>query len=250
MSDDSSRAILCPRCGALESPHNAACHRCGASLKPVAVKTAATRAWFDRPDVPVLGLRWLLVIHFAVVGLLTIRMGGTALEILLPGEAFSAALIRMGALHGVSVLAGGEWWRLGTAMFAHAGVLHLVFNAMALNAVGPETSRNLGFARFLVVYLLAGLAGNAASLWWNGAALFQVGASGAICGLMGSLHAIARMRGGAYQQIVQRMTTHWIVMTLLFGFLVTGVDNVAHVVGMIAGALLTRLVGIRRAWFA
>lgn len=246
----SGGAILCPRCGALESPRNAACHRCGGSLAPVARKVVEAATWLSRPDLPVLILRSLLFLHYIAVGWLTIARGGRPIELLWPGPEFAQALLALGAIQGHAVLVGGEWWRLATAMFAHFGILHLFFNTMALNAVGAETTRNLGPARFVLVYLLSGILANAASLWWNGLDFFQVGASGAICGLIGSLTMIARIRGGAYQQVVQRVTTQWIVMVLVFGFLVSGVDNVAHVVGMIAGALLTRMVGLRRSWMA
>lgn len=242
----SGGAILCPRCGALESPRNASCHRCGGSLAPVARTAVQAATWLTRPDLAVLVLRGVFFAHYMAVCWRTIARGGRPIELLWPGPEFQQALLSLGAIHGYAVLHGGEWWRLATAMFAHFGILHLIFNTIAINAVGPETARNLGSARFLVVYLFSGILANAASLWWNGPDFFQVGASGAICGLIGSLAMIARIRGGAYQQVVERVTTQWIVMVLLFGFLVSGVDNVAHVTGMILGAVLTRVVGLRR----
>ncbi len=245
-----TNAILCPHCGAIESPQNPVCHRCGRSLRAPERPKAEVARFLARPDLPVVGLRSVIFVHYVVVGLVAILAGARPLELLLPGELFAAALLKLGALSGAAVLQNGEWWRLFTAMFAHFGVLHLLFNTMALNAVGPETARNLGTARFLFVYLASGVLGNATSLWWHDGRLFQVGASGAICGLIGSLTMVARLRGGAYAQIVQRTTTQWIFMTLLFGFLISGVDNAAHIAGMVSGALLTRLVGLKRTWTA
>lgn len=255
-------AICCPHCGAIESMQSKACHRCGKLLhgkaphgkplisEPVSKGESRRRleTWVANPEFPVMVLRTLIGMHFAVVGALALAHGGRLMEVVAPGQAFQDALLQLGALSGTRVIENGEWYRLFTALFAHFGIIHLLFNSMALNAIGPETSRNLGPGRFMVVYLVAGVAGNAVSLWWHGAALFQVGASGAICGLMGSLYMIAVLRGGAYDAVVRRTVVRWIVMTVIFGFLVTGVDNAAHLAGMAAGALLTRLVGIRRSW--
>ena len=182
-------------------------------------------------------------VHFAVVLALTVGGGGSAIEAFAPGDRFATNLHLLGALRGVDVLMGGEWWRLVTAIFAHFGAIHLFFNSMALNAVAPEVERNLGRLRFLVVFLLGGGLANVLSLYWHGVAFFQVGASGAICALIGALYSIARMRGGMYDQIVTGVVKRWVMMIVIFGFLVPGVDNIAHLGGMAIGAILARIVG-------
>jgi rhomboid protease GluP len=207
------------------------------------VETAPIVWWWKREDFLLRSVQTLFGIHFAVVFALTLGSGGSPAEIITPGQRFAENLHLLGALRGVDVLLNGEWWRLLTAIFAHFGLIHLFFNSMALNAVQPEVERNLGRVRFLFVFLGGGLMANALSLFWNGLGLFQVGASGAICALIGALYMIARMRGGTYDQIVTGVVKRWVLWILVFGFLVPGVDNVAHIGGMIAGALLARIAG-------
>src|SRR5262245_31187047 len=76
----------------------------------------------------------------------------------------------------------GQWWRLLTATFLHIGFFHLMFNMWALSAFGPLVERQVGNVGFLVLYLVAGLVGSVASLWWN-PLLVSAGASGAIFGV-------------------------------------------------------------------
>lgn len=235
-------AICCPRCGAIESIAGVVCHRCGAPLRSV-VETTPIAWWWRREDFLLRSLQIGFGFHFALTLALTIYAGGSPAEAVSPGRHFAENLHRLGALRGVDVLMRGEWWRLLTAIFAHFGLIHLFFNSMALNAVLPEVERNLGRVRLLAVFLGGGFLANVVSLFWNGVSLFQVGASGAICALIGALYAIARMRGGMYDQIVAGVVKRWVLWILIFGFFVPGVDNAAHIGGMVAGAFLARFVG-------
>lgn len=240
-------AILCPHCGAIESIQSVTCHRCGGILGKVA-EPSEYFAFLRRDDVAVKTLQWIYSIVFLTTLVIAVQNGGTPLEAFLPGEAFQESIFRMGALSGVAVLQYGEWYRILTATFAHFGIIHLFFNSMALGAVGPESEKNLGKGRFVFVYLASGILANLVSLWWHHdvPTFQQVGASGAICGLMGSLYSVAKMRGGIYDQVVRRIVTRWIVLTVILGFALPGVDNVAHIAGMVSGMILTRLVGIQR----
>ncbi len=241
-------SLCCPHCGAIESVTSVVCHRCGKIIRKVA-DTGRVPAFLLREDATVKILQVVYTAFFLLALMMTIMSGGTPLEALWPGEAFNESIVRLGSMYGPMLIANGEWYRLLTATFLHAGLLHLLFNSMALGAVGPETEKQVGRWRFLVTYLVSGVAANAVSLFWHGGAIHQVGASGAICGLIGALYSIARMRGGVYDQIVRRIVTRWIVMTVLFGLLVPFVDNAAHISGMIVGALLARLLGLKKsAW--
>src|SRR5499425_2958094 len=97
------------------------------------------------------------------------------------------SLIQWGANYGPKTT-NGEWWRMFTAMFLHIGLLHLLFNMVALWNVGGFMERVLGPAGFLVLYLLSGLLGSVASVAWN-PFVVSAGASGAIFGLYGGLLA-------------------------------------------------------------
>lgn len=242
-------AICCPRCGAIESAASTVCYRCGHSFARPAEVNVAVNA-FKRPDLLVKALQVSFAVHFVATVAYAMWKGGTAIEAILPGDAFWNGLYALGALSDRAVMVDGEWWRLLTATFAHGGLIHLFFNSMALGAVGPESERNLGHGKFIAIYLVAAVASNLMSLTWHvwlfPRPFFQVGASGAICGLMGALFSIASMRGGVYEQVVSRIVRRWIVMTVLFGFLVPGIDNVAHISGMVVGGVITRAIGLKR----
>lgn len=144
----------------------------------------------------------------------------------------------------------GEGWRFVTAIFLHGGILHLLFNGWALLTLAPICEEVYGAARFWTVYLLAGIAGNFASFqWalWRGHYFSNVGASGALCGLIGLLLVFRRGEGwdvGA--ESVRRTMRQWLFQTVLFGLLVPGIDNAAHLGGAAAGLLLGLLLGSRR----
>lgn len=139
----------------------------------------------------------------------------------------------------------GEWWRLLTSMFLHFGIVHLLFNAWALAAIGPLIERLLGSARFALLYLVAGVAASLASISWQ-PLVNSAGASGAIFGLYGTLLAVL-LRGrqfmpGAIIMPMRKFTLIFVSYALLLGFFAKGIDNAAHVGGLIAGFMLGLLL--------
>jgi len=136
----------------------------------------------------------------------------------------------------------GQWWRLGSALFIHFGLLHLGTNMVALWDAGQLLERSLGHARFLGLYLLAGLTGNLASLAAHGNQAVSGGASGAIFGVYGALVVALWLQ----RKHLSRQEFRWMFWSALlftaisaaFGFLVPGIDNAAHLAGLAAGALL------------
>ena len=134
-------------------------------------------------------------------------------------------------------IAAGEYYRLVTAMFLHGGWLHIAFNAYALYALGPETERIYGTARFLALYFIAGIAGSVTSYALNPNP--AVGASGAIFGLIGGLAAfyyISRQLLGeiSRQQLGSLITV--VMINLFIGFSSPVIDNAAHIGGLFGGA--------------
>jgi rhomboid protease GluP len=140
----------------------------------------------------------------------------------------------------------GEWWRLGSAMFLHFGLLHLALNMWALWDGGQWVERMYGHFRFLLIYVVAGLAGNLLSLVVHQGQAVSGGASGAIFGLYGALLSYLWME----RSRIQRGEFRWLfwaaiafsVATIVFGFLIPGIDNAAHIGGLIAGLLTGILV--------
>ena len=144
----------------------------------------------------------------------------------------------------------GEWWRLATAMFLHFGLVHLLFNTWALWVIGGLVERLYGHARFAAIYAVAGLAGGLASMTWNPIAN-SAGASGAIFGIIGAQLAFF-MRGGhripaAVVRAQRNSTLGFIAYAVVFGLVVPGIDNAAHLGGLATGFglgwLLTQPLG-------
>jgi len=135
----------------------------------------------------------------------------------------------------------GQWWRLGTALFLHFGIMHLSLNCFALWDVGLLAERMYGPWRIIGIYFMAGLFGNILSLDLQGNSAVSGGASGAIFGLYGAL-LIFIWRERAY---INPHEFKWLfggavafsVMTITLGFIITGIDNAAHIGGFAAGML-------------
>lgn len=136
----------------------------------------------------------------------------------------------------------GEWWRLGTAMFLHFGLLHLAVNLWALLDSGRLVERLFGSWRFFTLYALGGIAGNLLSLYVHGDHAVSGGASGAIFSAYGALLALLWRE----RRQVHPVEFRWLfwgaaAFSLAYiglGVLVPGIDNAAHVGGLAAGALL------------
>jgi rhomboid protease GluP len=135
----------------------------------------------------------------------------------------------------------GQWWRLVTAMFLHAGLLHLAFNMWALWDAGRVAERLFGAARFATIYLAAGLLGGIASINWQ-QDLVGVGASGAVFGVYGALVvALAVDKEQLPMSVARQLMVSacvFIAYSLFNGFASTGIDNAAHLGGLLAGGLL------------
>jgi rhomboid protease GluP len=147
-------------------------------------------------------------------------------------------LFRWGA-NSASAVQAGQWWRLVSAMFLHGGVIHLALNMYALWEAGLMVTRLFGNRGFLVAYFGAGLAGNALSLYFSGQTGVSVGASGAVFGVAGALLAAVFQHGGKFPsgRSTQLMTSLgiFIAYSLIYGFSRQGIDNAAHVGGLLAG---------------
>jgi rhomboid protease GluP len=135
----------------------------------------------------------------------------------------------------------GAWWRLFTAMFIHFGILHVALNMWALYLSGKMTERLYGSARFAVVYVFAGLTGGMASLLWN-PEVNSAGASGAIFGVFGAMLAfVVNPRNGVPRSIMiehRNSTLAFAAYSLFYGAAHAGIDNAAHVGGLLGGFLM------------
>lgn len=134
------------------------------------------------------------------------------------------------------LVARGDAYRLVTAAFLHANFLHLALNMFGLYIFGPQLERILGWPRFLALYLVAALGAGICFFFFASLGTFSVGASGAVFGLFGAFFVILRARGGDTSQIVML-----IVINLFIGASVPGIDNFAHIGGLLTGAAVAFL---------
>ena len=138
----------------------------------------------------------------------------------------------------------GEYYRLITAAFVHANIAHLLFNMYALWIIGMQLESFIGKWRFLVVYLFSAICGSLLSVVVTPDAL-SVGASGAIFGLLGALLYFGYHYRIYLGTVIKSQIIPLIVINLLLGFMVPGIDNAAHIGGLIAGVFTTMALGIK-----
>jgi rhomboid protease GluP len=149
-----------------------------------------------------------------------------------------------GALLTQDVIAG-KWQELFTSMFLHFGIDHLASNMIVLIAVGLPLEKLIGPVRFGIIYLVSGLAGNVLSMALElrtGLFAVSAGASGAVLGLMGAvIYCMIRHRGYVGGLSLRRVILS-VALTLYMGFSTSGINNAAHVGGLICGFAMAVLL--------
>ncbi|MGI9020633.1 MAG: rhomboid family intramembrane serine protease [Solirubrobacterales bacterium] len=151
------------------------------------------------------------------------------------------SLIQDGGLNAFAIDVGGEWWRIVTSGFLHAGPLHLLLNMFALYILGSMLEPAVGTARFVAIYVVSMLAGACGALILDPNEL-TVGASGAVFGLMSAAFVMARRRG---MEDLASQIGLYVVINLVFTFSVPNISVGGHVGGLVGGALAALLI----AWF-
>ena len=136
------------------------------------------------------------------------------------------------------LIASGQYWRLLTAMFLHASLLHILLNAWALWIFGQFVEDSFGRLRLLGIYFVSGFLASVTSYAFGNPGAVGVGASGAITGLLGAFIAYnLRRRHLSLAQNNLRLAVMIIIMNAVFGLAVANVDNWAHGGGLVAGLL-------------
>jgi rhomboid protease GluP len=239
------RPKLCPVCGALVGISATRCHECGANLRfSLAALSKKLSGVFGENEAPVttvllianvlmLGVSWL---SFAAVG----EGGGLTILWGLMGE----PQYRLGASFGPAIFYGNEWWRLITAMFLHAGLVHIGFNMMALMQFGPALEELYGSSRYLFLYVVTGAFGFLLSA---ARGHFSIGASGALLGLVGATLAITSKRGGTYMRELRSRLISSVGILFVLGFSgFMAMDNFAHGGGLAAGFVIGKIFADRQ----
>ena len=137
----------------------------------------------------------------------------------------------------------GDYYRLFTSMFLHIGILHLLCNMYSLYIIGKEVENVFGKVKYLIIYLLSGIAGSILSLAFNHNTICA-GASGAIFGLLGALLYFGYYYRTYLGATLTRSRIPVIVLNLIIGFTSSGIDNAAHIGGLVGGILIAMAVGV------
>ena len=158
-------------------------------------------------------------------------------------------MMQHGAMYSDFVIQDHEYYRLFTCLFLHFGIEHLLNNMVILGALGWNLELQTGKIRFLLIYFGSGLFGNVVSLIFHGAAqeyTVSAGASGAIFGLMGALLWVVIANHGRLGRLSGRGMLIMVALSLYFGLSSSGVDNYAHIGGLVCGFLLALILYRKR----
>ncbi len=230
---------MCPQCRALVPRAASRCTVCDASLAGVRAPGVSRLVANLIPGATATTFFVLLTnaLMFAVVLMLPVRLDAYD-----PGATMSRlfgfdplTLIRYGSGYAGLTLPLQEWWRIVTPVFLHGGLLHFVFNSMALVQLGPLVEDEYGTERLAAIYVLCGLAGSAASQVLRHS--HTVGASGALCGLLGLLLIHGWRMGGAYGQRLKSVMLQNTVLMVGMSLL-PSIDWMNHLGGFVMGCAL------------
>lgn len=151
-------------------------------------------------------------------------------------------LLKFGANYRPFVL-DGEVWRLFTCAFLHIGVLHLMVNMYALYVIGPQLENFFGKWKYLCIYFISAISGSLLSITFS--TRVSAGASGAIFGLLGALLYFGYHYRVYLGNIMKSQIIPIILLNLGIGFIVSGIDNAAHIGGLVAGIFTAMAVGVK-----
>lgn len=235
-----NKAIICPRCKHLVGSNETVCSWCGASrANPWWKAMAWSRNYLGEDQVVALII--IVNVVFYVLSLVLSRhlsLSANPLLFLAPGN---SSLVMLGASGTLPVNQLGRFWTFLSANYLHGGILHIFFNMMALKQIAPWAIREYGSNRMFAIYTIGGI-GSYILSYLAGVPL-TIGASGAICALIGALLYYGKSRGGTYGSMVYREVSGWLIGLFLFGFIVPGINNWGHIGGILSGMLLGMLLG-------
>ena len=225
-------AILCPSCGRLTNADAPACLVCGRRNPGMWGFAGPLRALFRRRsfvDIVTVACIVLYVASLVFDPRGALRPQWPLRHLLAERR---GACSRLGATGSVAWHLG-RWWTLLTAIYLHGNVLHILFNVLWIRQLGPAVEQLYGPSRLVVIFTVAGVTGFMAS---NLLGLpLTIGASGSIFGLLGAMVAFGQKRGGTFGAMILRQYGQWALLMFVLGFLMQGVNNIAHAGGFVGG---------------
>lgn len=154
----------------------------------------------------------------------------------------SVSTLKMFGANSRVLVQAGQIWRLATSIFLHIGIIHLIVNMYALYIIGRQLEGFLGKIKYLIVFLGSGIIGSLLSIVIHESV--SAGASGAIFGLLGSLLYFGYHYRLYLGSVLKTQVIPVIIINLAVGFMLPGIDNFAHIGGLVGGYLITMALGI------
>lgn len=158
---------------------------------------------------------------------------------------FDANVLAKFGANNILLIKNGEIYRLLTCAFLHVGLIHLVVNMYSLRVIGPSVEGLIGKGKFVFIYLISAISASLMSLVFVDSNIVSVGASGAIFGLMGALLYFGYHYRLYLNDAIKTQIIPVILFNLIIGFMMPGIDNGAHIGGLIGGYLATMAIGIK-----
>ena len=242
MSENTSPGSqLCPACRKLINRSADRCPHCGLKSPGSRWKNLFLTGGTVQADRLVNGIITANVVMFLVSLAIDPRLGSfNPFDFLAPTN---QSLLVLGSTGSLPLFQLQRWWSLIAAGFLHGGLLHLVFNMIALRQLAPLMILEYGTNRTIILYTLGGAGGFFISSLAG--VSFTIGASAAICSLIGALLYYGKSRGGIYGRNVFSQIGGWALSIAVFGFLIPGINNWGHGGGMAVGVLLAYFLGYK-----
>ena len=241
MKNNQKNSILCPNCRRLISADEPSCPYCGIIRPGSRMKNnALSRISADGDRL----IRLIIYTNIAMYVITLLFSPGfrhfslNPLSMLSPGD---RSLVLLGATGTIPIDRLHRWWSLIAANYLHGGILHIFFNMAALRQIAPLINREYGPYRMFAIYTIGGVTGFAAS-YVAGVSL-TIGASAAVCALIGAALYYGKSRGGLYGQAIYRQIGGWAIGLFVFAFIIPGINNWGHGGGILGGVLLGFLLG-------
>lgn len=178
------------------------------------------------------------IVNSLLIGIITILI--ILMYLLGNGATDIKTLYNFGAL-----VKDGNPLRLFTSIFLHIGILHYLMNVWALKLLGEQVEKFYGHIKVLLIFIYSGVIGNLLSLILMDSNVISAGASGAIFGLMGAILYFAINQRTYMGEALKKEILPVIIINILLGFMVTGINMYAHIGGLIGGMLISSALGIK-----
>ncbi len=240
-----SGSVVCPSCGRLVGVNDEACLNCGRRNPGLWGFAGALRGLGRDLGFVQLVIGASVLLYGVALALDPSGIRGSGLFSMLSPSVQSQ--FALGASGAVPVFGYGRWWTVLSASWLHGGLLHLLFNMLWVRDLGPATAELYGASRMVIIYTVAGVVGFLLSSAAGalipipvlGGAQLTVGASASIFGLLAAMVHYGRRAGSS---AVRSQAWGYAVVLFVFGFVMTGVDNWAHLGGFLGGYAAARVL--------